>query len=159
LAVQHCRAFTLIEIAIAVFILLLVVLLAVPSVNGVLADRRLHRSFDSMNDLVRQAQERSVKERRPYLIEWREQAVILRPESFREKESESPVASLPQYKANLFQLHLPVALAKDPPAQWIFWPSGTCEPATINFKGVDGHWTANYSALTACPELASYAAK
>jgi len=56
LAVQRCRAFTLIEIAIAVFILLLVVLLAVPSVNGVLADRRLRRSFDNMNDLVRQAQ-------------------------------------------------------------------------------------------------------
>ena len=49
---------------------MLLVLLAVPSLNGVLADRRLRRSLDSFNNLVRQAQERSVAERRSYLIAW-----------------------------------------------------------------------------------------
>ena len=64
----HWRAFTLVEIVLAVFILMLLLLLAVPSLNGVLADRRLRHSLDSFNNLVRQAQERSVAERRPYLI-------------------------------------------------------------------------------------------
>ena len=33
-----------------------------------MADHRLRRSLDDFNDLVRQAQERSVSERRPYLL-------------------------------------------------------------------------------------------
>jgi Tfp pilus assembly protein FimT len=64
------RAFTLIEIVLAVFILMLLLMLAVPSVDGVLADRRLRRSLDSFNDLVRQAEERTVKEQRAYQIVW-----------------------------------------------------------------------------------------
>src|SRR5437773_10850924 len=67
---RHRRGFTLVEIVIAIFILLLLVLLAVPSLNGVLADKRLHRSLDRFNDLVRQAHERSLAEHRAYLIVW-----------------------------------------------------------------------------------------
>nr|MBA3650306.1 prepilin-type N-terminal cleavage/methylation domain-containing protein [Chthoniobacterales bacterium] len=60
---QRRAGFTLIEIAIAVFILMLLLLLAIPSVTGVLANRRLQRSLDAINQLVRMAQERSVQER------------------------------------------------------------------------------------------------
>src|SRR3989475_9260854 len=80
------RAFTLVEIVLAVFILMLVLLLAVPSLNGVLADKRLRRSLEGFNNLVRQAQERSVAERRAYLIVWREKEVVLRPEAFAKDE-------------------------------------------------------------------------
>ena len=76
---QRRAGFTLIEIAIAVFILMLLLLLAIPSVSGVLANRRLQRSLDAMNQIVRLAQEHSMKERRPYLIEWQRESVILRP--------------------------------------------------------------------------------
>ena len=48
-------AFTLLEIVIAISIMMVVLLLAVPSLNGVLADKRLRRSFDGFNGLVRQA--------------------------------------------------------------------------------------------------------
>src|ERR1043166_2727070 len=90
---MRCRgAFTLIEMVIAVFILMLVLLLAVPSLNGGLADRRLRRSLNSFNDLVRQAQERSVAEHRAYLIVWREKEIVLRPEVFA-KEEEAKVRS------------------------------------------------------------------
>ncbi|MGZ5020820.1 MAG: prepilin-type N-terminal cleavage/methylation domain-containing protein, partial [Chthoniobacterales bacterium] len=61
---KKTQGFTLIEIAISIFILLLILMLAVPSMSGVLADRRLRRSLDAMNDLVRTAQERSVNEHR-----------------------------------------------------------------------------------------------
>ena len=76
------RAFTLIEIVLAVFILMLLLSLAVPSLHGVLADRRLRRSLDSFNDLVRQAEELSVKEQRSYVMVWAEKKVVLRPETF-----------------------------------------------------------------------------
>jgi len=58
--VRTSPAFTLIEIVIAIFVLMLMLLLAVPSFTGVLADRRLRRSLDSFNNLVHEAQGRSL---------------------------------------------------------------------------------------------------
>ena len=91
---RACRAFTLIEIAISVFILTLLMLLAVPSLNGVLADRRLHRTYDEFNRLVQQAQQLSTEERRPYLIVWRRGSIILQPEAFAKGEEKKPTAVL-----------------------------------------------------------------
>ncbi len=156
---QRRKGFTLIEIAIAVFILMLLLLLAIPSVTGVLANRRLQRSLDAMNQIVRMAQERSVQERRPYLIEWQRQSIILRPETFAEGDAERPTAALALDKGHAYILRLPAALEKDPLAQWIFWPSGACEPANVRFKGPDGSWEVNYSPLTARPQIIRYAAR
>ncbi len=150
------RAFTLVEIAIAVFIMLLLLGLAVPSLNGVLKDRRLRRSVDDMNRLVRTAQERSVAERRPYLISWQKDHIVLRPESLRKDEADQPLTTLTLRKGDAFLLKLPAALLEKVPADWVFWPSGTCEPALVSFKGPEGAWTARYSALTARPELVNY---
>ncbi|MFN2475581.1 MAG: Tfp pilus assembly protein FimT/FimU [Chthoniobacterales bacterium] len=153
------RAFTMIEMAIAVFIMLLLMGLAIPSLNGVLKDRRLRRSLDDMNKLVRSAQERSVSERRPYLISWQKDRVILRPESFARDEAKQPTTTLTLRKGDAYLLKLPLALIDDPPADWIFWSSGTCEPAIVSYKGADGSWSAKYSALTARAEMIQYAAR
>ena len=156
---QRFRAFTLIEIALSIFILLLILLLAVPSFTGVIANRRLKQSLDGFNQLVRQAQERSVTERRACLIVWGKNSVLLRPEVFAEGEEEKPTAALGLSKGSWIRISLPAALLGKPPAEWIFWPSGTCEPATVQFRGPAGTWTANYSPLTAQPELTQYAAR
>ena len=156
---QRIRAFTLIEIALSIFILLLILVLAVPSLSGVIANRRLKQSLDSFNQLVRQAQERSVTERRAYLIVWGKNSVLLRPEVFTEGEEEKPTAALGLSKGSWLRISLPAALLGKPPAEWIFWPSGACEPATVQFRGPAGTWTANYSPLTAQPELTQYAAR
>jgi hypothetical protein len=74
-------------------------------------------------------------------------------------DSEAPVATLALDKGHAYQLRLPAALEKKPLAQWVFWPSGTCEPANVRFKGPDGTWEVNYSPLTARPEIVRYAAK
>ena len=92
--VQRYRAFTLIEIIIAVAILTVLLLMAVPSLSGVLADRRLRASLDGFNNLVRQAQERSVAERRAYLIVWGDKDVIVQPEAFAKDEEKKAVATL-----------------------------------------------------------------
>ena len=156
---QRFRAFTLIEIALSIFILLLILVLAVPSLSGVIANRRLKQSLDSFNQLVRQAQGRSVTERRAYLIVWGKNSVLLRPEVFAEDEEEKPTAVLGLGKGSWIRITLPAALLGKPPAEWIFWPSGTCEPATVQFEGPAGAWTASYSPLTAQPELTQYAAR
>ena len=156
---QRLRAFTLIEIALSIFILMLLLMLAVPSLSGVIANRRLKQSLDSFNQLVRQAQERSVTERRAYLIVWGKNSVLLRPEVFAEGEEEKATAVLGLGKGSWIRVSLPAALTGNPPAEWIFWPSGTCEPATVQFRGPAGTWTANYPPLTAQPELTQYAAR
>jgi type II secretory pathway pseudopilin PulG len=154
--VQTSRAFTLLEIVIAIFILMLVLLLAVPSFTGVMADRRLRRSLDSFNHLVHEAQQRSLAEHRAYLILLGTKSVDLRPEAPAKEESPQPVAQFPIGAGEAVKLVLSAALAKDPPPEWIFWPTGTCEPAEVQFTGHDGAWKASYSALNAQPILTSY---
>jgi Tfp pilus assembly protein FimT len=152
-------AFTLVEVVIAISILLLLLLLAVPSLNGVLADKRLRRSFDGFNEVVRQAQERSVTEQRAYLIVWGDKRVVLRPEAVAKGEATRETAMFPLARGEALKLTLPAALTTNPPGEWIFWPSGVCEPAVVQFRGRDGTWTANYSPLTARAELVNYAAR
>lgn len=151
--------FTLVELAIAVLILVVIMMLAVPSLNGVLADRRLRRSLDDFNAIVRQAQERSIAERRAYLITWSDGKIGLRPEEVMKGEGRPPAVALKLTKDESFKFFFPAALVENPPAQWIFWPSGNCEPAVVTYRGRNGGWTANYSALTARSEIVAYVAK
>lgn len=156
---QRARGFTLIEIALSIFILLLILVLAVPSFSGVIANRRLKQSLDDFNGVVRQAQTLSVTERRPYLIVWSKNNVMVRPEAFAEDEEAKAKAEFRPSSGSTLRLSLPVALAEKYPAEWIFWPSGICEPAIVRFQGPAGSWTANYSPLTARPEITSYAVR
>ena len=153
---QRARGFTLIEIALAIFILLLILVLVVPSFSGVIANRRLKQSLDEFNSLVREAQTLSVTERRPYLIVWGKSNVMVRPEAFAEDEDAKIKAEYRLSRGSTLKLSLPVALAEKYPAEWIFWPSGTCEPAIVRFQGPAGSWTANYSPLTERPEITNY---
>ena len=150
------RAFTLVEIIISVAILVVVLLLAIPSLSGVIADRKLRASLDRFNNLVREAQERSVKEHRPYLIVWGRSELTVQPEAFTKDEEKKPAATFLLDKGTALTLTMPAALTKKPPGEWIFWPTGTCEPATIKFEGSAGTWTAIYSPLTGQGELANY---
>lgn len=159
LRMRRQDGFTLIEMVIAIVIMLLILALAVPSLTGVLADRRLRRSLEGVNSLVRQAQERSIAERRSYLIVWRDKQFALRAEGLTKGEGSGAVATMSWGKKDAFTLSLPAAIEEDPPSAWIFWPSGTCEPAVITYRGPDGTWKAKYSPLTARPELLNYAAK
>jgi len=159
LGVRRIQGFTLIEIVLAVFILMLVLLLAVPSLRGVLADRQLRRSLDGFNKLVHEAQERSVTERRPYLIVWKKDRVLLRPEAFVKGEESKATAEFALNRGEALKLSLPAALSKKYPTEWIFWPSGICEPAIVEFQGKSGSWAANYSSLTAQAEVTNYAAR
>ncbi|HEX4638605.1 MAG TPA: prepilin-type N-terminal cleavage/methylation domain-containing protein [Chthoniobacterales bacterium] len=155
---QRSRGFTLIEIVIAVAILVVVLMMAVPSLSGVIADRKLRASLDQFNNLVRAAQERSVNEHRPYLIVWSDKEVFVQPEAFGKDEDRKTVARFPLEHGSILTLTLPAAISKTA-GEWIFWPTGTCEPAEVHYEGRAGVWTENYSPLTGHGELAQYAAK
>jgi prepilin-type N-terminal cleavage/methylation domain-containing protein len=157
--VQRNRAFTLVEIIIAVAIMATLLLLAVPSLEGVYADRKLRVSLDGFNKLVREAQERSVAEHRAYLLVWTNKNVSLQPEAFAKGEERKAVATFELERGTALTLTLPAAVSSKPAGEWIFWPTGTCEPAIVRFAGRAGTWTANYSPLTGHGELTNYAAK
>jgi type II secretion system protein H len=151
--------FTLIEMAVAVVILMLLMMLAVPSMSGVMADRRLRRSLDEFNVIVREAQERSVTEHRPFLIVSEKGKLGLRAEGLQRGESPEPTVKWKLAKDESLKIDFPAALMEDPPAEWIFWASGNCEPVVVTYHGKNGTWTANYSALTARPEIVAYVTK
>src|SRR5437588_12046455 len=99
--------FTLVEVIIAVFILLLLLTLAVPSLNGVLADKRLHRSLDRFNALVRQAHERSLAEHRAYLIVWNDAFITLQPAAFLKTEPHAPIDHMPRSRPDKWRIGVP----------------------------------------------------
>ena len=96
-----------------------------------LADKRLHRSLDRFNDLVRQAHERSLAEHRAYLIVWNDTYINLQPAAFLKTEEHQPIDTIPITRHDRWSLELPAALMKKVPAEWIFGNRGyASQPAS-----------------------------
>ncbi len=139
--------FTLLEICLAVFISLLLVAVAVPTLSGVLSSNQAADSFTSFDTVVQQARLRAIEERRAYRIVWGEAGVSLEPEESSEEELEP--TSRPFAKGEVLGITFPAALLKETEPVWTFWPSGVCEPAQISRTGPGGGWSATYHPLTA----------
>jgi type II secretion system protein H len=151
------QGFTLVEIVIVIFILLLILGVAIPSLSGVFADKRLHHSLDRFNELVREAHERALADRRAYLIAWSDHDIRLQPATFLKDEPQNPTDTMVIGRGDKWHLHLPAALTGQTPPEWIFWESGVCEPARVTFSSGDGSWTADYSPLTGLADVLAYA--
>ncbi len=141
--------FTLLEICLAVAIIVLLVMIAVPSVKGVLDEQRLHRTFDAFDQLVRQAQARSVRERRTFALAWTRDGVDLVAIEKRESDATAEPLRVGTEKDEGYSLARPAALSKEAPPVWTFWRSGVCEPAVVSYHGPAGSWVVKYDALTA----------
>ena len=141
--------FTLLEICLVVAIIVMIVLIAVPSVAGVFAEQRLRRSYDSLDLLVRKAQARSTNERRTYMLQWKKEGIDLVAMDVKDGEDVPETEHLPFSKDEAYAIERPAALVKNPPATWTFWRSGVCEPAIISYKGPHGSWKVSYDPLTA----------
>lgn len=147
--------FTLLEICLAVFIGLMMISLIVPSVGGVLADRDLMKTFDEFDRFVRTAQLRSVQEMRGYRLVWEHEAIALLPLQPRQEDDLDAAERFSVPEGRVLTLERPAALVKDPPGEWPFWKSGTCEPVRITYAGPEGKWVAEYDALTSQGRLIS----
>jgi len=139
----------------AVFIAVLIMLAAVPSVTGVLEEQRAKKLFHAFDDLAREASGRAVTERRPYVLAWDDSGVTMRPLAPEEGERPAEGDRVEFGEKLAPELTLPAALTKDPPRIWTFWPTGTCEPARIVCHMADAPWTASYDALTEQPVFTS----
>src|SRR3982751_3606960 len=109
------RAFTLVEIVIATTIMVIILLLAIPSLEGVLADKRLRRSLDDFNKLVNEARERSVTEHRAYLLTLDGTSVDVHPEVLTKEEQPPPPPPSPFHVGDAVKIVFPAALTKEQP--------------------------------------------
>ena len=151
------RAFTFLEICLAVFIAMLIALVAVPSVKGILDEQRAKKSFEKFDALVREAQGRSVSEQRAYVMIWEKRGVLVRPQQPQNADESRGVSRIDFEEnengenggsAGAIDIELPSALVKNPAKEWTFWPSGACEPAIISGADEAGKWHAVYDPLT-----------
>ena len=79
-----------------------------------MADRRLRRSLDAFNDLVHQAQEKSIADHRSYLLIWTSKDIELWPEFSTDQDPSQPAARLPIARRESYGLGFPFALIKRP---------------------------------------------
>ncbi len=143
---QH--GFTLFEICLAIMIGLLIVSLSVPSIQGVLAEKRLKETYEKFDELVRKAQQRAVSEQRTYVMVWEDMAVSLQPFEPRDDDTGEEVERMTLADDETLFIERPAAMVKTPGAQWAFWRSGLCEPAIISYDGPEGKWRVEYNPLT-----------
>lgn len=150
-------AFTLIELMIAVAIAVIILGLAVPSVAGLLAERKLKASFEAFDDFARDGQFNAISQQRSWVMIWLNGSVVLQPDQPTPEERaagrDSATLTLPMAEGDVFTLERPAALIKDPPGEWTFWRSGVCEPVIVRFAGKHGTWTARYDALSGHGEI------
>lgn len=141
--------FTLLEICLALVIAAMLVAVATPSIASMLAERRLKQSFERFDAMVTEARRKSITEQRAYAMGWMKDGITLAPmDSAASPGVGSDVSRFEFAKDESFRLRRPAALRSDAPAEWIFWPSGICEPAQIAFQGKAGSWLVRYDALT-----------
>lgn len=160
---RPASAFTLLEIMLAVAIGAIIMVLAVPSISGLMEEQRAQRSFDAFDELVQTAQSRAVASRKPVRLLLTRDGIELNggesevvadsAEAPAEEAGEPATTSIAIAKGEEYSFQFPAALVPQPAAVWTFWPTGTCEPAVISYAGPEAKWSATYDALTARADL------
>ena len=159
--VRKCRprGFTLIEIAVSIALVLLILALALPALDGMFAAGRLQKSMEAFDSFVANARERSMAEGRVYILAWDNQKITMTPDGPPREDLDAIQQIFTPGDGELYSLLLPSAIEKNPAPEWTFWPTGSCEPASVSFKGPSGTWELRYSALSARPTIRSFIAK
>ena len=153
------RAFTLIELMLAIAIAITVTVIAVPNMRGVARERRLHETFEKFDAFVRKAQLNAVRDQHSWSLVWQPGQIALQadgsvaddPQNAGGAQNESfPVPASEVYTV---ERHASLLAVKDTPGVWTFWRSGTCEPVIVSYAGPDGTWSAQYNPLTGHGEI------
>ncbi len=153
------RAFTLLELAVVIALALLILAIALPSLDGMFAAGRLQRTMDTFENFAATARDRSVAEGRVYVMVWSKKKIRLVPDGPPREGLDEIEQVFTPGDGELYSLILPSAIDPDPAPEWTFWPTGSCEPANIFYKGPVGSWEMNYAPLSARPSVHSFVAK
>lgn len=152
------RAFTLIELMLAIMIAVIIMALVIPSMRGMSADKRLDETFEKFDALTRKAQLKAVAQQHTWTLTWGQGVITLRSTDASPEELQNGAAAPEDFafaENESYELQRPAALLppKNTPAEFTFWRSGTCEPVIVNYSGPSGMWTAQYNPLTGRGEV------
>lgn len=144
--------FTLFEMCLVIMIVLLLAGIAVPSLASLFKEQRLDKTFGRFDDFVRRTQLRAVHERRAMVMIWDGEGITVQPDEPAEEDTAGDKDYL-AFADGTIALERPAALEEKPAVEWLFWRSGTCEPAILRFEGELGKWSARYDPLTTRAEI------
>lgn len=153
------RAFTLVELAVAIALALLILALAIPALDGMFAATRLNKSMEAFDAFVNTARDRSVADGRVYVMTWDKRRIRLVADGPPREDLDAVEQVFTPGDGELYSLALPSALEADPAPEWTFWPTGSCEPANIQYQGPAGTWELRYAPLSVRPTIRSFLAK
>lgn len=177
------RAFTLIEIMVALFIASLVVGLVVLNIDSVSDEKRLRAATKELNMMAADALRRAIAEQRSYSIFINQNFFMLRETHVRQEDIEKFYQEQNEQitqtqSGSLFEddtLETPrqrvigrFDLEEDMTIQWkrwvereyslpkgvewVFSPSGICEPVSVRISSDKGYIEMDYNPLTAKPQ-------
>lgn len=153
------RAFTLIELMLAIAIAIAVTALAVPNMRGAAAERRLYETFERFDSFARKAQLYAVRQQRSWTLIFDPGQLSLQADEPTPEEREAGGNALQEAftigegESYTLSRHASLRAPKDTFAEWTFWRSGTCEPVIVSYSGPDGTWSAQYNPLTGRGEI------
>ncbi len=150
--------FTLLEISISIALMLLLIGLAIPAVDGVMAAGRLRESMERVIGLASRARDHAMKEGRATVLAWERKRIVLVSDALGGQEPEV-IAEFAPKEGEEFKLYLTGAMEKDPAPEWTFWPTGNCEPATVRYAGPAGNWELEFSPLSGRAEIKVFQAR
>jgi prepilin-type N-terminal cleavage/methylation domain-containing protein len=140
--------FTLLELVLAIAIALMLLTVAIPSLDGLFAEQRLKETHEAFEKLVREAHARSINERRDFVLVWEPTGIALQPDAPTPEDAGAEPVRLDFAGGAMITLERLAALEKNPPMEWMFWRSGNCEPVIVTYDGEPGSWIVKYDPLT-----------
>ena len=155
--------FTLLELCIVMALAVLLLAVAMPSLSGQLARKRLQDSFDRFDALVGEARRHSVAAGKPFVLVWRKGGIFVYPsdQSDEDRRKDGAAAALDFSGASDGQCELlrGASLTADPAPEWTIWPTGNCEPVVVRYEGPPGNWEASYNGLSGQATLNKFIAR
>ena len=145
--------FTLLEIMMVLFILLILAAIAVPATAGLAAQERLKSQARALQDFAVSARKLAVTGGRSYEIVLKEGGFVLEAATSGKGEKPEVIDSvkLPSQVAYSVR-HWGAAKPGKPAGEsWVFRPDGICEPIRVHFQNDDGWLEFSFNPLTASP--------
>ena len=152
------QGFTLLEMGLVLFILLIIAGMAIPMTTGMIAQERLKGQARELQDYASSARKLAVTENRPYEILLTDKGFSLERYLTGEKAKVDVVRSkkLASNVSYTVQRWGEKGFGKPARESWVFQPDGLCEPIRVHFESKGGWVEYTFNPLTARPRDESY---
>ena len=166
---KRVGAFTLIEVALAMFIVVLVIGIGLPFATGIGRESRLRDPAGELKKMALTARRRAVTQQKTVEILLENDRYILRDAVFEDTTAATAKIEPDVEKNAIDTYNLPrgvnylvrrwdqTQFSKKTDARWRFLPTGLCEPITVHFNRDQDYLEFSFNPLTAQSEDESFA--